>query len=73
MAKQPRYTEWELKILEEAVQEEVNFGNKIGRELTTELMDTINEERARRGLRDERTLASIEYQTYKIYDRLKEE
>jgi Ran GTPase-activating protein (RanGAP) involved in mRNA processing and transport len=69
MATSPRWEDWELKILNDAIEDFTFSGGTIGREAMTELMDNINVERDKKGL-VERSLASVEN---KIYNLMKEE
>jgi hypothetical protein len=71
MAKQPRYEDWEIKIVQDVVDEFAD-GGTVGRAITTELMDSINTERMRRGLTQERELGSIEYKFYLLLQKARE-
>lgn len=65
MATSPRWEDWELKILENAIEDFTLSGGNIGREAMTELMDNINVERDKKGL-VERSLASVENKVYSL-------
>ena len=72
MVKQPRYEKWEIKMVQDVVDEYADSGVSVGRVVTTELMDNINIERNHRGLAEERNLGSIEYQFYKLLKKARE-
>ena len=65
------YEKWELKIIQDVVDDYAS-GGTVGREVTQGLLDDLNQERNRRGLIEERNLGSLEYKFYQLLQKAKE-